>query len=270
MEFKSIEWTEGRVTLPRHAGNAAVHVMSLLDGELCRTGADNDDGPSFPKERATAILVAFFSMEKINRAAEAWFDKLKNAPLHTLTVPTGYPKYPGDDIQLTVLGVGQRLGAMAALCRDLSAIKILYGGYCGHTDKSLPEVLRIEGVANVFACLGWHFVDLAVDDQYCFHDAHLVQACECLAIASLNRVGEEVEGEHSKKRRNAATLRWKRDPTQKAKSYIREEWERWWLKKEVTYKNDEEFGRKMHTTFSEYESERSIANLSRKWKKEIA
>lgn len=68
----------------------------------------------------------------------------------------------------------------------------------------------------------------------------------------------------------AAEVRWSLDPTQKAKAAIRDKWESWWVRKEVKYKNDEEFGRVMHRDFPEYESERSIANLSRKWKKEIA
>ncbi|WP_374502361.1 hypothetical protein [Pseudoxanthomonas sp.] len=69
--------------------------------------------------------------------------------------------------------------------------------------------------------------------------------------------------------RQGATARWVTEASQIAKPAIREEWERWWIRGQVQYENDEDFARKMHAKHGGYKSERSIANLSRGWKREV-
>lgn len=68
--------------------------------------------------------------------------------------------------------------------------------------------------------------------------------------------------------RQGATARWLTEASQIAKPAIRKEWESWWVRGEVQYENDEDFARKMHAKHGGYKSERSIANLSRTWKKQ--
>ena len=73
-------------------------------------------------------------------------------------------------------------------------------------------------------------------------------------------------------RRMGAIAKMESDPLAKAQSAaradLRKEWDRW-QRNETRYENDEDFGRKMHAKAryaKHYRSERSISNLSRKWR----
>ncbi|MGY0611706.1 hypothetical protein [Luteimonas sp. A501] len=83
--------------------------------------------------------------------------------------------------------------------------------------------------------------------------------CERRAIAP--------ELTRSKDKSRQGKARWKGAPSQLAKSEIRKEWDRW-QRREVSYKSDAEFGRKMHGLHGGYESDRSIAQLSARWRME--
>lgn len=80
-----------------------------------------------------------------------------------------------------------------------------------------------------------------------------------------DKVGSQQKAAYA---RQGAMARWVREASQIAKPAIREEWERWWIRREVHYENDEDFARKMHAKHGGYKSERSIANVSRDWKKQ--
>lgn len=71
----------------------------------------------------------------------------------------------------------------------------------------------------------------------------------------------------SKRARDAAKGKHMRDPRTAARGSIREEWERW-QRREVVYRGDADFGRKMHLKHPEFTSDRSIAQLAARWRKE--
>lgn len=56
-------------------------------------------------------------------------------------------------------------------------------------------------------------------------------------------------------------------PMDSAKDLIRSEWFRWQAN-EVKYSSDADFGRKMHAKHTQFVSDRSIAQLSAKWRRE--
>lgn len=73
--------------------------------------------------------------------------------------------------------------------------------------------------------------------------------------------------EATEARRKGATHKQLRDPRTAARETIRDEWERW-QRREVTYRSDADFGRKMHTRHPGFTSDRSIAQLAGRWRKE--
>lgn len=70
----------------------------------------------------------------------------------------------------------------------------------------------------------------------------------------------------SERARTGAAEKLVRDPRTPARQAIRDEWDRW-QRREVTYRSDAEFGRKMHVKHPDYTSDRSIAQLSARWRK---
>lgn len=95
----------------------------------------------------------------------------------------------------------------------------------------------------------------------------IAYAGEALFFAGIGEGHSEMKLDHSDVRRKAAAVKLARDPKAVAMTSIRDEWERW-QRREVSYRSDADFGRKMHIRHPELVSDRSIAQRAAAWRKE--
>jgi hypothetical protein len=96
---------------------------------------------------------------------------------------------------------------------------------------------------------------------------NLALAAQALHAAASFGMADEEALRASDVRRSGAVAKLINDPRTPARGAIRREWLRW-QNRETSYTSDADFGRKMHVRHPEFVSDRSIAQLAARWRKE--
>lgn len=133
-----------------------------------------------------------------------------------------------------------------------------------HLMRTLETLIRQADVSPVVKTRMYAGLKLRADAIQRAHEkivsgyADIWEALEC----SLDEAPMRVLSERA---RIASAEKQARDPRTPARQAIRDEWDRW-QRHEVTYRSDADFGRKMHVKHPEFTSDRSIAQLSARWR----
>lgn len=260
--FDHIEWGADGMTIPAYAGTTARHVMSLLGTELSAPGID---GPHLPRHDVERAVNWLLSLDGLQRRARERLDELLQRHPAQLIPPPGHPEAEDDRNVLRVIGIGQKEGPIQALLHDHDAVIRIYESLCEISESETPPELRHLPTSQLLASLGVLFLDRSIESGR-FRETHLVQACECMAIAALNRTAGEEQTELAEQRRMYAKARWQNDPSQKAKSAMREQWLRWQMDRTM-YAKPADYRAAMLSAHSAVVNEGTLKNWMTEWRK---
>lgn len=200
--FKELEMQDGQISVlvgtPKHAAEILYGLIAEAEG-----GKDPaDDSPMIHLAAIEEVVRGVFAVAEAS--ATKWLKPILERPLHSFKPPPGHPETMDSYADMEIRRIGEQEGPLSALNRSMEAVAVYHNSLLDA--GRLPETLESSGLGRIFGCMGVYFMELYLR-EYGMREIHLAQAAQCLFIAGVNSVRDDLERKSVEQKRRAGRAR---------------------------------------------------------------